>query len=45
MPEEEQNKEVNQDTPSSNKPQGKWEEGLNKDGNSNEGSQKEKDDI
>ena len=44
-PEEEQNNKVNRDTPSSNKPQDKWEEGLNKDGNSDEGSQKEKDNI
>ena len=44
-PEEEQNNKVNRDTPSSNKPKDKWKEGLNKDGNSDEGSQEEKDDI
>ena len=45
MPRGGTNQKVNQDTPSSNKPQDKWEEGLNKDGDSDEGSQKEKDDI
>ena len=44
-PEEEQSKNVNQDIPPQNKPQVKWEEGLNKDGNSDEGSQKEKEDM
>ena len=36
---------TNRDTPSPNKPQDKCEEGLNKYGNSDEGSQKEKKDI
>ena len=40
-----QNKKVNQDTASSNKPQDKWDKGLNKDGNSNERSQREEGNI
>ena len=42
-PEDEQNEKVNQDTASSNKPRDKWEEGLNKERNSNERIQREMD--
>ena len=40
--EDEQNEKVNQDTASSNKPRDKWEEGLNKERNSNERIQRER---
>ena len=42
-PDDEQNEKVNQDTASSNKPRDKWEEGLNKERNSNERIQRQKD--